>query len=340
MSDLKIDTNVHGLPRNAETLAEAAEEIGFDGIWSHETSHDAFMALPAIADHTSHLEFGTRIATAFTRSPMILAQEAWDLQAFSGGRFILGLGTQVKAHNERRFSVDFAWESPGPRLREVVESLRHIWDVFQGRTDELDYKGNFYQFELMSDTWNPGPIDHPDIPLYIAAVNEYNIRLAGELCDGICLHAFNTPSYTHEVIAPLLQEGADRTDRSADEVTVFANPFVITGRDDEEREERREEVRQRVAFYASTPTYKDVMTHHGWEDVGRELHGLSREGEWNEMTNLVTDEMLEVFAIEAPIDEVANAVRDEYGDVADRVLLSLDFDGEPYWETIVDGFRE
>lgn len=340
MSELKIDANVHGLLHDVPAHAEAAEETRFDGIWSHETSHDAFAPLPVIADHTSELEFGTRIATAFTRSPMVLAQTAWDLQAFSGGRFILGLGTQVKTHNKRRFSVEFEWESPGPRLREVIESLRHIWDVFQGRTEELDYEGEFYRFSLMSETWNPGPIDYPDVPIYIAAVNEYNIRLAGELCDGVCLHAFNTPSYTREVIAPLVREGTDRAGRSTDEVTVSASPFVITGRDDEESEKRRENVRERVAFYASTPTYKDVMAHHGWEDVGRELHGLSREGEWDEMADLVTDEMLAAFAIEAPIDEVADAVREEYGEIADRVLLSIDFDGEPYWETIVDGFRE
>lgn len=339
MTDLQIDANVHGLPGNAAELAETAEEMGFDGFWSNETAHDAFMPLPVAADHSTDIEIGTRIATAFTRSPMVLAQQAWDLQQFSNGRFNLGLGTQVKAHNERRFSVDFEWESPGPRLRELLLALRHIWDVFQGREPELDFQGEFYQLSLMSETWNPGPIDPPDIPIYIAAVNEYNIRLAGELADGICLHTFNTPSYVRDVIVPHLEEGADRGDRSLDEVTVSANPFVVTGRDEAEMEERRQTARERIAFYASTPSYKDVMAHHGWVESGRELHSLSRENRWDEMADLVTDEMLATFAVEAPPEELPAAIEAEYGDVADRVLLSTDFDGEPYWEDIVDGFR-
>jgi probable F420-dependent oxidoreductase len=339
MTDLKIDANVHGLPHRVADLASAADGMGFDGFWSHETAHDAFLPIPIAAEHSTDLEVGTRIATAFTRSPMVLAQQAWDLQAYSDGRFVLGLGTQVKAHNERRFSVDFEWESPGPRMRELIRALRHVWDVFQGRAEELDFDGEFFQLSLMSDTWNPGPIDHPDIPIYIAAVNEYNIRLAGELADGICLHAFNTPAYTREVIEPLLEEGADRADRSLEAVTVSASPFVVTGRDEAEMDERRRTVRERVAFYASTPSYKDVMAHHGWVETGRELHSLSREGRWDEMTDLVTDEMLAEFAVEAPLEELPAAIEAEYGDVADRVLLSIDFDGEPYWETIVDGFR-
>lgn len=338
MTDLKIDANVHGLPHSIAELAASADEMGFDGLWSHETAHDAFLPLPVAAEHSTDLEVGTRIATAFTRSPMVIAQQAWDIQEYSDGRFNLGLGTQVKAHNERRFSVDFEWESPGPRLRELIEALRHIWDVFQGREDDLDFQGEFFQLSLMADAWNPGPIDDPDIPIYIAAVNEYNIRLAGELADGICLHAFNTPSYTREVVEPLLEKGADRVDRSLEEVSVSASPFVVTGRDEAEMDERRETARERIAFYASTPTYKDVMAHHGWVETGRELHSLSRENRWDEMTDLVTDEMLEAFAVEAPLDELPAAVKAEYGDVADRVLLSIDFDGEPYWETIVDGF--
>lgn len=246
MSDLQIEANVHGLPGDAAELAEAADEIGFDGFWSNETAHDAFMPLPVAADHSTDIEIGTRIATAFTRSPMVLAQQAWDLQALSDGRFVLGLGTQVKAHNERRFSVDFEWESPGSRLRELLLALRHIWDVFQGREPDLDFDGEFFQFSLISETWNPGPIDHPDIPIYIAAVNEYNIRLAGELADGICLHTFNTPSYVRDVIVPHLATGADQGDRSLDEVTVSANPFVVTGRDEAEMAERRQTARERT----------------------------------------------------------------------------------------------
>ena len=339
MSDLKIDAAVHGLPHEVASLAEVAEEQSFDGLWSHETCHDSFLPLPVIADHSLTLELGTRIATAFTRSPMILAQQAWDLQAFSGGRFTLGLGTQVRAHNQRRFSVDFEWEPPGPRLREVVESIRHIWDVFQGRVDNLDYQGEYYHFSLISEPFDPGPIDNPNIPIHIAAVNEYNIRLAGELCDGICLHSFNSPSYTREVVIPLLVEGAERAGRSVEAVTVSASPFVITGRDTDAIERCRERIRERVAFYASTPAYKDVMAHHGWVEIGRTLHELSRDGRWDEMTSHITDEMLSTFAVEAPIDEAASAIRRTYGDIADRVLIAPQYDGGSRWEMIVEGFH-
>lgn len=336
---MRLDANLHGLPHDVVDLAKSAESMGFDGIWSHETAHDAFLPHPLVAEHTDDIEMGTRIALAFTRSPMSLAYQAWDLADYSDGRFVLGLGTQVKGHNERRFSVDFEWESPGKRLREVVESIRHIFDVFQGEERRLDYQGEFFQFSLMTDAFDPGPIDHPDIPIYIAGVNEYNIRLAGELCDGLCLHAFNTPKYTEEVIVPLVKEGAERRGRSLDDVVLSASPFTITGRTDEELEQRREKVRQRVAFYGSTRTYHDVFALHGWEDVGTELHELSKENEWAAMSELVSEEMLDAFAVEAPIDGIADAIQDAYDGLADRTGLSIDFDGEDYWLDVVDGFR-
>lgn len=338
MSEMKIDLKIDGLPRNVGSHAELAEEAEVDHIWSHETAHDSFLPHPIIADRTDEVSFGTRIALAFTRSPMVLAQMAWDLQAFSDGRFILGLGPQVKAHNERRFSVEFEWDAPGRRLREVVESIRHIWDVFQGETDDLDYQGEFYEFSLITDTFDSGPIEDPSIPIYIAGVNEYNIGLAGELCDGLCMHSFNTPSYTREVIEPQLRNGAVRGNRSLEEVSVSASPFVITGRNTEEREAKRAETRQRIAFYASTPTYKSVMEHHGWAETGRELHELSRDGKWDEMSDRITDEMLDTFAIDTPIEEVPDALRREYGDVADRVLLPFDLDDDPYWTDVVAAF--
>ena len=338
MSETKIDVKIDGLPCDVATHARLAEEAGVDCIWSHETAHDPFLPLPIAADHTEEAMLGTRIATSFTRSPMVLAQMAWNLQEYSDGRFILGLGPQVKAHNERRFSVDFEWKSPGPRLREVIESVRHIWDVFQGRADDLDYDGEFYQFSLITDNFNPGPIDHPEIPIYIAGVNEYNIGLAGELCDGLCMHGFNTPSYTREVIEPVLREGVERGGRSREDVSISASPFLITGRDAEERQRKREEVRRQIAFYASTPTYKSVMEHHGWVETGRELNGLIKDGRVDEMPELVTDEMLETFAVDAPIEEVPGAIEEKYGDVADRVLLPFDVEEDPYWEELFAQF--
>jgi len=321
MSEIDIDAMVPGLRGGAGDAAARAEELGFDGVWTSEMDNDSFLPHPVIANRTDDIQQGTRIALAFTRSPMALAYAAWDLAAHSDGRFVLGLGTQVKGHNERRFSVD--WDAPGPRLREVVESLRHIFSVFQGDSD-LDYDGDHYSFSLMTETFHPDPIDHPEIPIYIAGVNEYNLRLAGELCDGLAMHPFNTPAYTDDVIAPLVAEGADRGDRSLDDVALSASPFVVTGETPEQRERSREQVRRRIAFYGSTRTYHDVLDHHGWKSVGEELHELSQDQAWDEMAALVTDEMVSTFAIEAEPDEIRAETEAVYGGIADRVSLPLE----------------
>lgn len=339
MTKPKIEATLNGLDADTGEHARIAEEMGFDTIWSPELDYDTFTPLPVAADHTDEIEIGTRIATAFTRSPMILAYTGWDLAKFSEGRFIMSLGTQVKAHNKRRFSV--GWGDPTQRLREVVESVQHIWDYWQGNVDEFGYEGEHYSFSLMTTAFNPGPQEYPDIPIYLAAVNEGNVKLAGELADGICLHSFNTPKYTREHIVPWLEESAEEHGRSLDDVTISASPFVVTGRDENEMDARRDAVRMRIAFYASTPSYKPVMQTHGWEDTGRELWELSREGKWNEMMNLVTDEMVSEFAVEAPVDDVADAVLDEYGDVADRVALDVEepFEGQEFWRTIAEDWK-
>jgi probable F420-dependent oxidoreductase len=275
---------------------------------------------------------GTQIATSFTRSPMVMAYQSWDLQRYSGGRFILGLGTQVKGHNERRFSVDFEWEKPGPRLREEVRAIKHIFEVFQGEREELDFDGEFYQFSLMTEEFNPGPIDVGPPDVWVAGVNDYMLKMAGEVSDGLCMHAFNTPKYTEDVIAPLVEEGAEIGDRDPDEVTLSASPFLITGETDEEREAMRREAKQRIAFYGSTRTYHDVLELHGWTDVGMELHELSKDGKWEEMAELVTPEMVDAFAIEAPPEDLADEILDKYGGVADRIQLS--YVGSDYWEDV------
>jgi probable F420-dependent oxidoreductase len=320
MAALQLDANLPQLGADVVEAAVAAEERGFDGVWTHETDGDAFLPVPLAAEHTDRIQLGTRIALAFTRSPMVLAYQAWDLARYAEGRFVLGLGTQVKGHNERRFDV--GWEAPGPRLREVVEALRHIFDVFQGEAD-LDYEGEHYSFSLMTETFNPGPIDHPEVPIHIAGINEYNLRLAGELCDGLAMHPFNTPAYAADVIRPTVAEGADRAGRSLADVELPAAPFVVTGRDDEELAAQREAVRRRIAFYGSTRTYHDVLAHHGWAAIGEELHELSTEGRWDAMAELVTDEMLSTFAIEARPPALLDAVQDAYGGIADRVVVPL-----------------
>jgi len=324
MTDLRIDANAPEVSSETVETATAAEEHGFDAVWTSETAHDPFLPHPLIAEHTEEVGMGTAIATAFTRSPMVLAYMAWDLQRYSDGRFMLGVGTQVKGHNERRFSVDFEWERPGPRLREEVRALQHIFEVFQGEAD-LDFDGDFYSFSLMTDTFRPDPLPSGPPDVYVAGVNEYNIRTAGAVADGLCMHPFNTPTYTDEVIAPLVESAAAEADRSLEDVSLLASPFVITGETDEEWAQRRAEVTERIAFYGSTRTYHDVFEIHGFDDVGMELHERSKEGEWEEMAELIDEDILEAFAVRAEPDELLDAVTEAYGGVADRVTMPLEY---------------
>jgi probable F420-dependent oxidoreductase len=331
MTDLKIDAMVPELSDSTIDAATRAEELGYDAVWSAETANDSFLPHSLVAEHTGSVDMGTQIATSFTRSPMVLAYQSWDLQRYSDGRFILGLGTQVKGHNERRFSVDFEWEKPGPRLREEVRAIKHIFDVFQGEADDLDFDGEFFQFSLMTDTFRPDPIEAGAPPVYVAGVNEYNIRTAGAVADGFFMHPFNTPKYAQEVIAPTIEEAAEDAGRSLDDVDITAGPFVITGETEEERQQQEQEVKGRIAFYGSTRTYHDVFEIHGFDEIGMELHELSKEGKWQEMAGLIDEDILDAFAIRAEPDELRDAVEAEYGGVADRVSLPLEF-GDHYME--------
>lgn len=325
-ADPAVDRWIKDLPRDFGDIATEIEAGGADGLWTAESTHSALGMAYLAADNTSKITVGTRISLAFVRSPMATAYAAWDLAHYSGGRFVLGLGTQVRAHNVRRYGVE--WESPGPRLREVIRTIKHIWTVWQGDADDLDFRGDFYEFSLMTENFDPGPIEHPNVPIYVAAINEYNVRTAGRLCDGVLLHPFNSPSYVEEAIVPHLQTGADAGDRSVDAVTVSASPFVITGADDAELAANREQVRRRIAFYGSTPDYRPVLEHHGWGDRHDRLHELSKGGKWDEMADHVSDAMLYDYAIEAPLDEIEDRVAAAYGDVADRIVVSADPSGE------------
>ncbi len=323
MSGPHIDTLVPPLSTETTRVATEAERLGFDGVWSMENSNDGYLPHVLAAEHTTDVTLGTRIALSFTRSPMVTAQLAWDLARYSNGRFVLGLGTQVKGHNERRFSVD--WDAPGPRLREVIESVRHIWDVFQGEEDDLSYDGDYYSFSLMTERFDPGPIENPHVPIYVGGFNEYNLQLAGELADGLSIHPFTSRRYVTDVIKDHVETGAARSSRDPDDVSILASPLVITGETEADREEARERIRRRIAFYGSTRTYHDALAVHGWKDVGGELHKLSKEKRWDEMTELITDEILSAFSIEAPPDELVDAATEMYDGVADRVVLPFEF---------------
>jgi len=302
--------------RDVPALAREAEALGVDGLWTAETRHDPFLPLAVAAEHTRRVSLGTAIAVAFPRSPTVVAQTAWDLQATSGGRLILGLGTQVKGHMERRFSVK--WAAPGPRLREYILALRALWEAWQTR-GPVSFRGEHYTITLMTPFFAPGPIEHPRIPVYVAAVNAYNLRLAGELCDGVHVHPFHSVRYLREFALPHVEAGLARAGRPRSAVALATSTFMITGRSEAERARAREFARAQIAFYASTRTYEPVLAAHGWQDLMPRLHRKSVEGDWAGMAALVTDEMLGTFAVEAPLDGLAAALRERYRELVDRV---------------------
>jgi probable F420-dependent oxidoreductase len=331
---LDVGLGVEGkhLPRIGE-VARSAEALGFAGIWTSETKHDAFLPLVLAAEHTKMIQLGTSVAIAFSRSPMVTAQTAWDLQDFSGGRLLLGLGTQVKAHIERRFSMP--WDNPVGRMREYIATLRAIWHTFQTNAP-LDVRGEFYQHTLMTPFFNPGPINHPNIPIAIAGVNSGLARLAGETCQGFHAHPFHSVRYLQNIVRPAIVEGAERTSRSTEDVELAVSIFVITGRTPEALAEQRERMRAQLAFYASTPTYRVVLEVHGWQEIGERLGKMARTQRWAEMPALISDDMLETFTVIAPPDELGAAVRERYKGIVDRVAFYLPFEpgqDDQFWRS-------
>jgi probable F420-dependent oxidoreductase len=316
---MKLDTNV--IVPDLKSIAgdaQRAEAMGYDCMWSSETQHDPFLPLAVAATATSKIKVGTAIAVAFPRSPMILAHTAWDLQHASDGRFILGIGTQVKRHNERRFSVKF--ESPGPKIREVVLALRAIWDCWQNGT-KLDFQGQFYHFDFMTPFFNPGPIAHPKIPIYMAAVNEHMCRIAGEVCDGLHVHPFNSPKYLREYVQPSVNAGLEASGRRREAFTYYTATFVIVGDSDEDIAKQRRAVKEQIAFYASTPAYAPVLAAHGWQELGPRLHERVARGDWKGLSALVSDEMLDTFALSGSYETIGAKIKERYQGLLDRVAL-------------------
>ncbi|HET6368491.1 MAG TPA: TIGR03617 family F420-dependent LLM class oxidoreductase [Pseudomonadales bacterium] len=316
---MKLDIGM--LTHDLQTLpdyARKAEAMGYDTLWSAETQHDPYLPLAVAASATSRIKLGTNIATVFSRSPMVTAMIAWDLQKASGGRFTLGLGTQVKAHNERRFSVKY--ESPGPKMAEAVRAIHAIWDCWQNGT-KLDFKGQFYTFDVMTPFFNPGPIEHPKIPVFVAAVNPYMCGVAGEFCDGMHVHPFNSPKYLREIVQPAVNAGLAKSGRARKDFTYATASFVVVGDTPEERSQQAQMVKQQIAFYGSTRTYQPVLDCHGWGELTTKLHRKSIEGDWKGMADLITDEMLDTYAVTATYDKLAAALQARYAGLLDRTGL-------------------
>jgi probable F420-dependent oxidoreductase len=306
--------------RDAAGLAAAAEADGFDALATVELGHDPFAPLGFAALATSRIGLTTSVAVAFPRSPTIVAAQAWDLQANSGGRFVLGLGSQVKGHNERRFGI--GWSPPAPRLRDYIGALRAIWRRWE--TGEiLDYRSEHYRLSLMPPDFSPQPTGLPPVPVTIAAVGPAMLRVAGEVADGVRLHPLCSRRYLDEVCLPQIREGMRRAGRDRGEFDVHGGGFVATGADEEALAVAIERVRQRVAFYASTRSYLPVLSLHGLDELGLKLHRLSVEGRWREMAPEVSDDVVRLFAACGTYRDIAAAVEDRFGGLADAIDLNF-----------------
>ena len=323
---MRVDGGIGFDLSKATEAARAAESAGYDGIWSAETSHDPFFPLLLAAQATERVELGTGITVAFARNPMTVATVANDLQVASKGRFLLGLGSQIKAHITKRFSMP--WSHPAARMREFVLALRAIWDSWD-TGNRLDFRGEFYTHTLMTPFFNPGPNPHGPPKVFLAAVGEHMTEVAGEVCDGLLAHGFTTERYLREVTLPALERGMARGGRRREDFQISYPGFVVTGDSDEQRAAAAAGVRQQIAFYGSTPAYRPVLELHGWGELQDELNRLSKQGEWTKMGEMIDDEVLATFAVVAPPEEVAPRLRARVGELVDRISFYAPYASDP-----------
>jgi len=333
---MKVDGGLGALA-TAGTTARSLEEAGYDGAWSAETSHDPFLPHVLAADVTDRLELGTGIAVAFARSPMTLANTAWDLQVQSEGRFLLGLGSQIKPHITKRFSMP--WSQPAARMREMILAIRAIWDSWDG-DGTLDFRGDFYTHTLMTPFFNPGPSPHGHPKVFLAAVGPKMTEVAGEVCDGLLCHGFTTASYLQEETLPAVETGLAKAGRSRADLELSIPAFIVTGQDEEEMAASAVGVRRQVAFYGSTPAYRGVLEHHGWGDLQDELNVLSKQGEWATMGELIDDEILGTFAVVAEPDAIAGALLERWGGLVDRISFYAPYESDrATWLPVVESLQ-
>ena len=342
-STLRVDANIGtgaspGLD-GIRDLARSSEAAGFDALWSSEAKHDPFLPLLVAAEATERLSVGTSIAVAFARSPMTIAQTAYDLQLYTEGRFILGLGSQVKPHVERRFSMP--WSAPAPRMREFVQALQAIWTAWQDGSP-LKFAGEHYRHTLMTPFFSPDPHPYGPPDVYLAAVGPDMTRVAGEVADGVILHGFTTRRYIEEVSLPAVQAGQQAGGRGGDSCAVSLMGFVVSGDTDEEIARAADAVRQQIGFYGSTPAYRSVLELHGWGGLADTLSDLARQGgeAWEQMGSHVPDEVLEEFAVIAPRTELGSAIRARFDGLVDRFSFYVPYDVPMgYWDPVVADLR-
>jgi probable F420-dependent oxidoreductase len=336
---MKVDTGVMA-PSLGEIgpRARELEELGYDGILTAETGHDAFLPIALAAEHTQRIELATGIAVAFARTPMVLAYTANDLQQMSEGRFTLGLGSQIKPHIEKRFSMP--WSHPARRMREYILALRAIWSAWNEQT-KLSFDGEFYKHTLMTPFFAPPPNQYGAPKVFLAAVGEMMTEVAGEVADGIIIHGFTTERYVKEVTMPAVERGLKAAGRDRSSFQVSGPLFVVTGTTDAEVAAARKGVQQQIAFYGSTPAYRGVLELHGWGDLQTELNALSKQGKWVEMGELIDDEILNTFAVVADPEGVGAELKRRYGGVVDRCSFYAPYRIDPdRWTRVIDDLKK
>jgi probable F420-dependent oxidoreductase len=338
---MKIDGNIGTNLTDVPAQAKDVEAQGYAGAWVAEMAHDPFLPLALAAEHTTDLEIGTSIAVAFSRSPMTVANTAWDLQAFSQGRFVLGLGSQIKPHIEKRFSME--WSKPAARMREFALAIRAIWDTWL-TGEKLQFRGEFYQHTLMTPMFSPDKreLDGFGPPkMFLAGVGPLMTQVAGEAFDGFICHGFTTEKYLREVTIPALKEGRERAGKTMDGFEIVGPSFVVTGNTDEEIEKAAIATRKQIAFYGSTPAYRPVLDMHGWGGLQDELNKLSKQGEWDKMGTLIDDEILNTFAVVGEPETIAAELGNRYGDVIHRLSFYAPYASDPdRWSKVMSDLRE
>ncbi len=320
-------------PRLARSLYPELEEIGYDGVFSFEAKHDPFLTLAVASEHTKNVRLGTAIAIAFARNPMNLANLGYDMQSISGGRFVLGLGTQVRPHIEKRFSS--AWSHPARRMREIILAIRAIWDCWEGK-QKLAFEGDFYTHKLMIPAFDPGPNPFGPPPIFSGGFGPLMTAVAGEVSDGFISHPFNTRKSLLENTMPALARGLEKSGRKREDIEIMSATLVITADDEESFEASKAAARKQLAFYGSTPAYRPTLDCHGWQDVHLELNRLSKEGRWDEMADLVDDSILEAIAVVGPRNTIASQLRERLDGIADSVSLTHNRMPDPsHWADVV-----
>lgn len=332
---MKVGAGIGGWLDGVPEAARRAEALGYDFVSCGEMAHDSILTMCLAAAHTERLELQTSVTIAFPRAPMILAMEAWDIQRLSRGRFALGLGSQVKGHNERRFSV--TWGPPAPRMKEYIRTLRAIWNTFQDGA-KPDFIGRHYRFQLMTPNFNPGPIDHSRPRVFLAVVGDAMARVAGEVADGVLPHGFMTDRYMREVLLPNVKIGLDRAGRSWSDIEISGGGLTVFGEDEAEIERGLDRLRTPISFYGSTRSYHEVFAVHGWRDLGEELHRLSLQGRWDEMRRIIPEEVLRGFAQTSTYDRLPEFVR-EHREYARRMGLAMPARTEAERERLEDVLR-